>query len=140
MIGLMLPFGSVDETVRMGGNYIIHYQLKPARVLNVLYSASNEGARYPYSFETLSERSFIDTIKVKNNRRDYNGAVIGYFGEEEAQSVSDEQIFPPSIQVINAERLTVRITDQNEEKKPFENHLEPDRKRERIRKNSQKAN
>ena len=31
----MLPFGSVDETVRLGGSYIIHYQKDTGLVLDV---------------------------------------------------------------------------------------------------------
>ena len=37
MISAMLPFGSIDETIRAAGSYIIRYQLKPALVLDVFY-------------------------------------------------------------------------------------------------------
>ena len=37
ILDLMLPFGSIDETVRGGGSYIIRYQANPAIVLDVFY-------------------------------------------------------------------------------------------------------
>ena len=37
----MLPFGSVDETVRVGGSYIIHYQKDTGLVLDVFYCTRN---------------------------------------------------------------------------------------------------
>jgi type II secretory pathway pseudopilin PulG len=38
--GLMLPFGSIDETVRTGGSYLIRYQPKTGRVLDVFYCST----------------------------------------------------------------------------------------------------
>ena len=43
-------------------------------------------------------------------------AVIGYFGEEGAESVPTVSVKAPVIEVINAERLLVKITDPNTEK------------------------
>ena len=41
MIGQMLPFGAIDETVRSGGSYLIRYQKKTGLVLAVFYCTRN---------------------------------------------------------------------------------------------------
>ena len=67
MLGIMLPFGSVDETVRAGGNYIIHYQLNPARVLDVFYCKSAP-ARFPGEFSIDDAANFCSTYSGKNKK------------------------------------------------------------------------
>ena len=37
VLNVLLPFGSIDETVRAGGRYVISYQTNPARILDVFY-------------------------------------------------------------------------------------------------------
>ena len=44
VLDLMLPFGSIDETVRGGGSYIIRYQANPAIVLDVFYQRTSNMA------------------------------------------------------------------------------------------------
>ena len=41
VLDLMLPFASIDETVRAGGSYIIRYQADPAVVLDVFYCSAS---------------------------------------------------------------------------------------------------
>ena len=47
VLKLMLPFGSVDETVRLGGSYIIRYQKNPGLILDVFYCT--ESGRFPHA-------------------------------------------------------------------------------------------
>ena len=112
LLDLMLPFGSVDETVRAGGNFLIRYQKKPAAVLDVFYSAG-PGGRYSHSFGT-GETSALEEYKGLGNtkRRDYGGSVIGWYGGE-ATPETGAELNPPRIEVKNEERLWVRVTNTN---------------------------
>ena len=51
MLGLMLPFGSLDETLRIGGSYVIQYDRASAQVLNVFY-AQPKAQRFAYTFSS----------------------------------------------------------------------------------------
>lgn len=120
MLGLMLPFGSVDETVRLGGNYLIHYQTNPALVLDVYYSVSGGDQRYQHTFsESPENETFLENTDTKEERRNYKGdsppSVIGYYGAEDAKSLVTNVLKTPTIKVINAEKLYVEITDPNKE-------------------------
>ena len=119
----MLPFGSVDETVRIGGNYVIVYQKNPARVIDVLYSESNGDARYKFKFDSSkiketfgSFESFVSNLRGEDGkeRRDSNGSVIGWFGAEKAPQLNTEEVSAPEIRIENKERLDVVITDPND--------------------------
>ncbi len=129
VLSLMLPFASVDETVRLGGSYVIRYQKDPGLVLDVFY-AEKDG-RYPY--ETLGYTSrpagndysllMSDTTdgyhgaNNKGNRRNasnFNNAVLGWYGGDEAAALpTGTPLKAPSIEVINAETLRVIITNPN---------------------------
>ena len=37
VLNLMLPFGSVDDTLRLGGTYLIRYQKSTGQILDVFY-------------------------------------------------------------------------------------------------------
>ncbi len=117
VFGLMLPFGAVDETVLAGGTYVIRYQPTTASILDVFYS-TNSGR-----FALTSGFSDDDYDKLmsdyygegnKNARRSYedSDAVIGWYGGENAVAVG-ERLNVPSIEIINAERLQVKVTDNN---------------------------
>lgn len=107
-LDLMLPFGAIDETVRIGGRYLIRYRTNPARVLDVFYWTDNGryGGDVSYdqlkSFFGVEEGTAIDVGKV----------VVGHYGYEENIPVG-ERLENPSIEVENAERLLVRVTDTN---------------------------
>ena len=114
----MLPFGSVDETVRLGGSYIVRYQRDPARVLDVFYS-SKTGTRYGL---TLSQADYGGVMAVRGAgnrqaRRKYGstGAVLGWYGGEDADNIpKGKRLETPLVELVNAERLLCRITDPND--------------------------
>ena len=121
VLNLMLPFGSVDETVRLGGNYIIRYQAQPALVLDVFYCNAQE-KRYGHTFTSGEYKDLLDLRDVegrnhKSERRTYvkDKAVLGWYGGEEAQKLEKgKELAEPSIEIVNAERLLVKIKDPNE--------------------------
>ncbi|MCR4771226.1 MAG: hypothetical protein K5855_02835, partial [Oscillospiraceae bacterium] len=129
VLSLMLPFASVDETVRLGGSYVIRYQKDPGIVLDVFYVERN--GRYPY--ETLgstpraegSDYSLLMSDSGdgyhgsgnKGNRRNassFNNAVLGWYGGDEAVALpTGTALNKPSITVINEDTLRVVITNPN---------------------------
>ena len=120
VLNQMLPFASVDETVRLGGYYLVRYQKSPARVLDVFYSDPN--GRFPYKFEKdpaleLSAMLGIkdaDNTDNKGKRRNYGGSVIGWYGGEEALNLTvGATLKAPEIEIINEEKLQVKVTDTN---------------------------
>ena len=116
LLKVMLPFGAVDETVRLGGSYIIRYQRDTGRVLDVFFSWPNQ--RFPHTFDgnELSSTLMKDyTGEGNTNRRNYttDGSVIGWYGGEAAQTLPEMKLAAPSIEVTNAEKLTVLVKDYN---------------------------
>lgn len=120
LLDLMLPFGSVDETVRAGGNFLIRYQKSPAAVLDVFYSESTSG-RFEHEFSESEYTNLLnvrdsETVNNKSTRRDYaNGSVLGWYGGTAAQEMGGEikELKPPTIKVENEEQLRVIVTDTN---------------------------
>ena len=115
LLKVMLPFGSVDETVRLGGSYIIRYQRDTGRVLDVFFSWPNQ--RFPHSFGNEDEISTLMksyTGEGNTERRNYtDGSVIGWYGGEAAQTLATLSLDPPVLEVINQERLQVIVKDPN---------------------------
>ena len=125
VLDLMLPFGSIDETVRAGGSYIIRYQAKPALVLDVFYcpkSTSSSGQlRYTHDLGSETYTSVAEYAGFGTNRKNClsDNCVLGWYGEEGEEGIEDSGeyiIETPTIEVINKERLIVSITDPNKEK------------------------
>lgn len=114
VLKLMLPFAAVDETVRAGGSYLIQYQAEPALVMNVFYSAPN--GRFGHEFDGSEYSTLLDLAddSKKSDRRNYGGDVIGWYGGEEARNLPiGDPLLEPTVEVINRERLQVKITNPN---------------------------
>ena len=109
MLAVMLPFGAIDETVRGAGRYYIHYQTNPGRVLDVFYWTP--GGRFGGS-----NTGYGDMYANRQNRnwRKGNSPVIGWYGGEGTVETGST-IEMPSIEVENAERLLVRVTNPNKD-------------------------
>ena len=110
MLVVMLPFGAIDETVRGNGRYYIHYQTNPGRVLDVFYwtPSGQFGGSNGDGFSTL-----YDNRQNRDWRKGHN-PIIGWYGGEGIIE-SGGTIEMPSIEVENAERLLVRITNPNKD-------------------------
>ncbi len=117
VLSLMLPFASVDETVRLGGSYIIRYQSDPGIVLDVFYAEKN--GRYPLTLEKsdYSEELFSTYVGLNNkSRRTYtrDNAVLGWYGGDEAVALpTGTALKQPKITVFNEETLWVKVEDPN---------------------------
>ena len=109
MLELMLPFGSIDETVRSGGSYLIVYQANPAMVLDVFYcSVSGTPTKFNHTISTGEYSTFMDYKKNLPG----TGYVVGWYGGGDA-GVSGTYITAPSVEIENGDRLIVRVKDAN---------------------------
>ena len=112
LIDQMLPFGSVDETVRAGGSYIIFYQPEAALVLDVLYTDGD------HTFTADDRASFAG--ESNRNSRKGNTPIVGWYGSYGiagngiAQIAEGTRLEQPTILVENAEKLRVTVTDPNQ--------------------------
>lgn len=120
VLDLMLPFGAVDDDVRTGGNYIIRYQLSTARVLDVFYAQRSGNKSYSFldgDYEKLTKDDTYrsaDGAREKRGNYDGNGAIIGYFGGEQADELTyGRTLSEPTIEVVNGVRLEVHVDNPN---------------------------
>lgn len=117
MISTMMPFGAIDETIRSAGSYIIRYQLKPALVLDVFYCSQN-GSRFD---RKLGSDDYGDAKAARGNsennnkgaRRNFKGDVLGWYGGEEASSLTPTTIEAPDLKIVNGNTLYAEITNPN---------------------------
>lgn len=132
ILPVMLPFGSIDDTVRLGGSYIIRYQYQSnkgegadsAVVLDVFYANPNGSSsvfgRYDYTFTEedyailMKNTAYRQTDEMgRQARRFYpqgTDGIIGYYGGDEAHGMADA-VTTPKIRVENAERLSLIVTN-----------------------------
>lgn len=117
MFRLMLPFGSVDETVRVGGSYIVRYLPEAGMVLDVFYCQYS--GKYKNSLSNLSGDEYKDllTYSGDNNvsrRKQYGSNVLGWYGVD-AQIATImfnrvvAQLPVPLVEVRNEEKLYVKL-------------------------------
>lgn len=120
VLDLMLPPSALDETVRLGGSYIIRYHKDSAQVLDVFYAA--QSGRFAHTFSGTEYAGLLrgyrdsETVSHKSDRKNYNdgSAVIGWYGGVEASNLTlGAALQEPAITVQNAEKLTVTITNPN---------------------------
>ena len=109
----MLPFGSVELVT--GGSFIIRYQPKAARVLDVFYWTDD--ARYgidgvEYKTAVDEYRDTEDSSKKGDRAKYKSSGILGWCGGEGIVD-SGEYLEAPEIEVINAEMLLVTVTDPN---------------------------
>ena len=128
MLDLMLPFGSIDETVRAGGTYIIRYQPSSGRVLDVFYSLPGKSSMLTVSgveligsnYSSLMASGRSDTAAGRSFRERFRGTiddksvtgVVGWYGGEEGLPIGT-RLDDPEIIVHNEEVLWVEIIDNN---------------------------
>lgn len=130
ILSQMLPFGSVDESARAGGSYIIRYQKSSATILDVFY-VSTSGR---FSLEDQGDLDYSGAMALagdddehKKARRDnYKGGktVLGWYGGAEAAALlKGEPLIAPGLQVLNGDKLEVIVTDNNTDSKNTGNQL-----------------
>ena len=114
MLELMLPFGAIDETIRAGGSYLIRYQPSSARVLDVFYSNKGHTAWLTTKGKDLPSTAFetLMTDCRKTGAKEYDGAVVGWYGDGDALPVGTK-LEAPQVFIYNEETLWVEVKDTN---------------------------
>lgn len=109
----MLPFGAIDLV--SGGNFIIRYQPKAARVLDVFYWTNGE-SRFDAKIGVENKSGDYDVLMEKytgDNHKNYEpGGLLGWCGGE-VEVQTGEFLEAPVIEVVNGEKLLVKVTDTN---------------------------
>lgn len=112
-LSLFLPVGSIDETVRSGGTYVIEYDAYTAQVYGVFYTDQDP---------SFSEKDVTSLDKMAGGRDDRKNRInykdqyqIGYYGgaaarKQQANSSADNDVIAPQIELLNEERLILKIT------------------------------
>ena len=115
MLDQLLPFGSIDETVRQSGSYIIRYQPSSATIMDVFFSRPSD--RRGVDVGSLSYADLMDPDKYygedrKDARKDIGGKVVGWFGDADALPLG-EKLSAPTVRIHNEEKLWIEVTDNN---------------------------
>lgn len=114
MLNQMLPTASVEDFVRVSGQYIIRYQLKEAAVREVFYWESS--GRYALAYSDADYAGLVRTRGIKSALMNYGDkrAVVGYYNGEAAGTLeTGDSLLAPELTVTNMERLTATVTDPN---------------------------
>lgn len=112
----MLPAFSLEDVVRLGGSYVIEYDLDSATVTNVFYSDQSNLSTYTFSssdYKALFENPDLTKPEAAKNRLDgtnTNGQVIGWFGGEEAKNLTRTRLYAPKVEIVNGDRLEVKVS------------------------------
>ena len=121
---LMLPFGSVDETVRAGGCYVVRYQPDTGTMTDVFYCEPS--GRFKNSLDSvltwLQNGQYGNLLELrgedkKETRRSYeDGSVLGWYGGEGVKALDNPiELKAPTITVKNGDTLSVEIIDNNKD-------------------------
>lgn len=125
----ILPFGSIDETIRAGGSYLIRYQSNPAQVLDVFYcSKTSSPAKYNH---TIKESDYSKLMQYKENGYGgeggvpSNGYLVGWYGGADPLAntqYGNYELLAPTVEAENKERLVVKVSEPNKDRtNPTEN-------------------
>ena len=121
VLAQMLPFGAIDETVRLGGSYIIRYQKDTGLVLDVFY-CTRSGSPDTYNRTLIGSEDYADALAARDTeavshkdlRRDWKeGSILGWYGGAEAAKLPTLELDPPELRVCNEEKLYAELTDTN---------------------------
>ncbi len=102
---ILMPFGSIDDTVRTGGSYIIEFEPTVGTVTQVYYSDN-------YTFTAYTDE-LKDGVDDKDRRKRYGESgrnIIGWY-RGSADSFEYEKLTDnPVLEVVNGDRLTASIS------------------------------
>ena len=121
ILQMMLPFGALDETISVSGNYVIVYELKSASVVAVLYSGAGNASFGNAAVITLDDGDVnaIPTLySNKSARKNYQKgdvtAIIGcYTGTAGSAAIPTETLEAPTLEVKNENKLHVLVREAN---------------------------
>ena len=115
----LLPFGSMDETVRADGSYLIFYDPEAGLVREVWYSD-----RYQFVQTDIGSEALLAAASDAGKRERFTGAnsnykdqklPIGYYasGNLEVPELPVEEFEAPTVKLVNDDILYAKIEDPN---------------------------
>ena len=121
ILDIILPYGVIDEKVRIEGSYVIEYDYATATVYGVFYTDNSHIISYEKDIMGMSglnhnqgrEDSQEGKKARKNYKNDKGHMVIGYYGGAISKDLKSAQLDPIEIQVDNSDTLKVTIKDKN---------------------------
>ena len=109
LLDQMLPFGAVE--VVSGGQYIVRYQPKAAKVLDVFYWTNGSG-RFDANIGAGDYSTLVGTYRDEAEHKKYPNGLLGWCGGD-APVETGAYLEAPIIEVKNEELLVVKVTDTN---------------------------
>ena len=115
----LLPFGSIDETVRADGSYLIFYDPEAGLVREVWYSD-----HYQFVQTDIGSEALLAAASDAGKRERFTGAnsnykdqklPIGYYasGNLEVPELPEEKFEAPTVKLVNDDILYAEIGDPN---------------------------
>lgn len=120
-LGVLLPYGSIDEEVRDNGCYVIEYDVKTANIYGVFYTKNGEDFQYTrdimgdFGLNQQGGREMSSAGKeVRKHYKNNNGTlIIGYYGGSTAEEIATGTLNPLQMEIQNEDTLKVIIKDEN---------------------------
>jgi prepilin-type N-terminal cleavage/methylation domain-containing protein len=113
-LSMFLPLGSIDETVRTGGTYVIEYDAATAQVYGVFYTEDQDFDTDDVANIDLASGRTSDEVRIQYSD-DGGKYAVGYYGGATAkkQQNSDTELTDvqaPEVELLNEERLILKVT------------------------------
>lgn len=120
-LGVLLPYGSIDEEVRENGCYVIEYDAKTANIYGIFYTKNGEHFQYTRDVTGSSglnqqggrEMSCAGKEIRKNYKNNSGVLLIGYYGGSTAEEIATGTLNPLQMEIQNEDTLKVIIKDEN---------------------------
>lgn len=109
VLDVMLPFGSIDESIRKGGSYIVWYQPESGLIKRVCYTKPDGigGLFGSFGAKQLADNDGATLLSMSIEDFDYN---VGVY---EGTDLDIGSIKRPKLQVTNGDKLIATITNPN---------------------------
>ena len=108
LLDQMLPFGAVE--VVSGGQYIVRYQPKAAKVLDVFYWTNGSG-RFDMK-DSVDYSTLMSSYRGETEHKNCPDGLLGWCGGDDPVETG-AYLEAPIIEVKNEELLVVKVTDTN---------------------------
>ncbi len=115
----LLPYGSIDDTVRIGGNYLIFYEPQSGCVRAVWYSDTYAFVEEDYKKDLLNEASNDaskrESFQGNNTDVDKRRCQVGFYGGERTKDDAGKEtkLDTISLELKNEEVLYAVVKDPN---------------------------
>jgi prepilin-type N-terminal cleavage/methylation domain-containing protein len=129
VLSQLLPYGSIDETIRSGGSYIIEFDASTQTIYGVFYTEGTAGGYLGSDNSRSYFTSDAETLGLNKVRGDDEASAradftlggkqvaVGYYGGATAVKNESTQLSQPEITINNGRVLEVVVLDKNKTSK-----------------------